>query len=83
MGEKSQILGCLIFNCFGVLLDQEKKRRKQELSGGTKRIKVWNSPICKLGNYHNSLFVYVWVQKTLTLIIKVFLVGLSQFCGWF
>ena len=28
------------------------------------------------GNYHKSLFVYVWVRKTLTLIIKVFL-------GWF
>ena len=29
------------------------------------------------GNYHKSLFVSVWVRKTLTLIIKVFLVGLS------
>ena len=30
------------------------------------------------GNYHKSLFVYVWVRKTRILIIKVFLVGLSS-----
>ena len=30
------------------------------------------------GNYPNSFLVYVWVRKTLTLIIKVFLVGLSS-----
>ena len=48
---------------------------------------VWNSynelSHLLLGNYPNSFFVYVWVRQSLTLIIKVFLVGLSQFYGLF
>ena len=52
---------------------KEKKRRKESL------IEVFKTS--RLGNYPNSFFGYVCVMKTLTLIIKVFLVGLSHFYG--
>ena len=47
------------------LLKEGKKRRKQV--GSVKKF--------RLGNYPNSLLVYVGVRKSLTLILKVF--------GWF
>ena len=65
--EEEANFGLIISFVLGSLCSREKegiKEDKGKLGSSLSR--------SRFGNYPNSLFVYVWVRKNLTLIIKVF-----------